>query len=69
MRTNLEDYLSSFIAGKKISLKDNLALLKKENPSDNKLAVLVASGEIIDGEYAEGAISSENFIKTLNKII
>ena len=68
VRTNLEDYLSSFIAGKKISLKDNLALLKKENPSDNKLAVLVASGEIIDGEYAEGAISSENFIKTLNKI-
>jgi protease-4 len=68
VRTNLEDYLSSFVAGKKISLKDNLALFKKENSSENKLAVLVASGEIIDGEYAEGAISSENFIKTLNKI-
>ena len=68
VRTNLEDYLSSFVAGKKISLKDNLALLKKENSSENKLAVLVASGEIIDGEYAEGSISSENFIKTLNKI-
>ncbi len=67
-RTNLNDYLSSFVEEKKIFLKDNLALLKKENSSENGLAVLVASGEIIDGEYAEGAISSENFLKTLNKI-
>ena len=68
MRTNLKDYLLSFVGEKTISLKDNLALLKKENSSENKLAVLVASGEIIDGEYAEGAISSENFLKTLNNI-
>jgi len=68
VRTNLEVYLSSLVKDKTISLKDNLALLKKENSSDNKLAVLVASGEIIDGEYAEGAISSENFSKILNKI-
>ena len=68
VRTDLEDYLSSFVSGKTISLKDNLALLKRENLSENKLAVLVASGEIVDGEYAEGAISSENFTKTLNKI-
>ncbi len=68
VRTNIEDYLSSFVSGKTISLKDNLALLKRENLSENKLAVLVASGEIVDGEYAESAISSENFTKTLNKI-
>ena len=67
-RTNLNNYLSSFVEEKTIFLKDNLALLKKENSSENGLAVLVASGEIIDGEYAEGAISSENFLKTLNKI-
>ncbi len=67
-RTNLNDYLSSFVEEKILSLKDNLSLLKKENSSENKLAVLVASGEIIDGEYAEGAISSENFLKILNKI-
>ena len=68
VRTNLKDYLSSLIGEKTISLKDNLALLNKENSSENKFAVLVASGEIIDGEYAEGAISSENFLQTLNKI-
>ena len=68
VRTNLNNYLSSFVGEKKISLNDNLALLKKENSSENKLAVLVASGEIIDGEYVEGAISSENFLKILNKI-
>ena len=68
VRTNLNNYLSSFVGEKKISLNDNLALLKKENSSENKLAVLVASGEIIDGEYVEGAISSENFSKILNKI-
>ncbi len=67
-RTNLNNYLSSFVEEKTIFLKDNLALLKKENSSENGLAVLVASGEIIDGEYAEGAISSENFLNTLNKI-
>jgi len=68
VRTNLNDYLSSLVKEKTISLKDNLALLKKENSSANKFAVLVASGEIIDGEYAEGAISSENFSKILSKI-
>ena len=68
VRTNLKDYLSSLIGEKTISLKDNLALLNKENSSENKFAVLVASGDIIDGEYAEGAISSENFLQTLNKI-
>ena len=68
VRTNLSDYLSSLVEEKIISFKDNLALLNNENSSDNKFAVLVASGEIIDGEYAEGAISSENFLKTLNKI-
>ena len=68
VRTNLNDYLSSLVEEKIISFKDNLALLNNENSSDNKFAVLVASGEIIDGEYAEGAISSENFSKTLNKI-
>ena len=68
VRTNLNDYLSSLVEEKIISFKDNLALLSNENSSDNKFAVLVASGEIIDGEYAEGAISSGNFSKTLNKI-
>ncbi len=68
IKTNLKNYLSSFVEEKTFSLRDNLALLKKESSSANKLAVLVASGEIIDGEYAEGAISSENFIRTLNKI-
>ena len=69
VRTNLNDYLSSLVEEKIISFKDNLALLNNENSSDNKFAVLVASGEIIDGEYAEGAISSENFSKTLIKLI
>jgi protease-4 len=68
VRTNLDDYLSSLVSGEKISLKDNLALFEKQNSSEIKLAVLVASGEIVDGEYVEGAISSENFTKTLNKI-
>jgi protease-4 len=68
VRTNLNDHLSSLVEEKNISLKDNLTLLKKENSSANKFAVLVASGEIIDGEYAEGAISSENFSKILSKI-
>ena len=68
VRTNLNDFLSSLVEEKTISLKDNLALLKKENSSVNKFAVLVASGEIIDGEYAEGAISSENFSKTLSRV-
>ena len=67
-RTNLKSYLSSFIEKKVISLKDNLTLFKEENSSENKFAVLVASGEIIDGEYTEGAISSENFSEILNKI-
>jgi protease-4 len=68
VRTNLNDHLSSLVEEKNISLKDNLTLLKKENSSANKFAVLVASGEIIDGEYTEGAISSENFSKILSKI-
>jgi len=67
-RTDLKRYLSSLVEKKVISLKDNLTLFKEENSSENKLAVLVASGEIIDGEYTEGAISSENFSKILSKI-
>ena len=68
IRSKLRDYLSSITKMKTTSLKDNLALFKEEKLSENKLAVLVASGEIIDGEYVEGAISSENFLKVLNKI-
>ncbi len=68
IRSKLRDYLSSITKMKTTSLKDNLALFKEEKSSENKLAVLVASGEIIDGEYVEGAISSENFLKVLNKI-
>jgi protease-4 len=67
-RTNLKSYLSSLVEKKVISLEDNLTLFKEENSSENKLAVLVASGEIIDGEYTEGAISSENFSEILSKI-
>ena len=67
-RTDLKRYLSSLVEKKVISLKDNLTLFKEENSSENELAVLVASGEIIDGEYTEGAISSENFSEILNKI-
>ena len=67
-RTDLKRYLSSLVEKKVISLKDNLTLFKEENSSENKFAVLVASGEIIDGEYTEGAISSENFSEILNKI-
>ena len=67
-RTDLKNYLSSLVEKKVISLKDNLTLFKEENSSENELAVLVASGEIIDGEYTEGAISSENFSEILSKI-
>ena len=67
-RTDLKRYLSSLVEKKVISLKDNLTLFKEENSSENELAVLVASGEIIDGEYTEGAISSENFSEILSKI-
>ena len=67
-RTDLKRYLSSLVEKKVISLKDNLTLFKEENSSENKLAVLVASGEIIDGDYTEGAISSENFSEILSKI-
>ncbi len=68
VRTELKGYLSSLVKNQKISLKDNLALSYKKNSSKNKIAVLVASGEIIDGEYSEGAISSENFSRVLSKI-
>ena len=68
VRTELEGYLSSLVRNQKISLKDNLALSYEKNSSKNKIAVLVASGEIIDGEYSEGAISSENFSRVLSKI-
>ena len=68
VRTELKRYLSSFVKNQKISLKDNLALSYEKNSSKNKIAVLVASGEIIDGEYSEGAISSENFSRVLSKI-
>ena len=68
VRTELKGYLSSLVKNQKISLKDNLALSYKKNSSKNKIAVLVASGEIIEGEYSEGAISSENFSRVLSKI-
>ena len=68
VRTELKGYLSSLVKNQKISLKDNLALSYEKNSSKNKIAVLVASGEIIDGEYSEGAISSENFSRVLSKI-
>ena len=68
VRTELKRYLSSLVKNQKISLKDNLALSYEKNSSKNKIAVLVASGEIIDGEYSEGAISSENFSRVLSKI-
>ncbi len=68
VRTELKGYLSSLVKNQKISLKDNLGLSYKKNSSKNKIAVLVASGEIIDGEYSEGAISSENFSRVLSKI-
>ena len=68
VRTELKGYLSSLVKNQKISLKDNLAFSYEKNSSKNKIAVLVASGEIIDGEYSEGAISSENFSRVLSKI-
>ena len=52
----------------KISLKDNLYSYSKSSISENKFGVLVASGDIIDGEYVEGSISSENFSRVLEKI-
>ena len=68
VRTELKEYLSSLVKNKKISLRDNLALSYDKKSSEHKIAVLVASGEIIDGEYLEGAISSENFSRVLNRI-
>ena len=67
-RTKLSSKLSSLTKIKNIVLKDNLSLFQNENPSKNKLAVLVASGQIVDGEYAEGTIASENFSRVIEKI-
>lgn len=67
-RTKLTSQLSTLVKIKNIALKDNLSLFQDKNPSENKLAVLVASGEIIDGEYAEGTIASENFSRIIKKI-
>ena len=67
-RTKLSSKLSSLTKIKNIFLKDNLSVFQNENHSENKLAVLVASGQIVDGEYAEGAIASENFSRVIEKI-
>ena len=67
-RTKLSSKLSSLTKIKNIVLKDNLSVFQNENHSENKLAVLVASGQIVDGEYAEGAIASENFSRVIEKI-
>ena len=67
-RTKLTSQLSTLVKIKNIALKDNLSLFQEKNPSENKLAVLVASGEIVDGEYAEGTIASENFSRIIKKI-
>ena len=67
-RTKLSSKLSSMTKIKNIVLKDNLSVFQNENHSENKLAVLVASGQIVDGEYAEGAIASENFSRVIEKI-
>ena len=67
-RTKLSSKLSSLTKIKNIVLKDNLSIFQNENHSENKLAVLVASGQIVDGEYAEGAIASENFSRVIEKI-
>ena len=67
-RTKLTSQLSTLVKIKNIALKDNHSLFQDKNPSENKLAVLVASGEIVDGEYAEGTIASENFSRIIKKI-
>ena len=67
-RTKLTSQLSTLVKIRNIALKDNLSLFQDKNPSENKLAVLVASGEIVDGEYAEGTIASENFSRIIKKI-
>ena len=67
-RPDLNNFLSSMVDEDKISLKDNLYSYSKPSVSENKFGVLVASGDIIDGEYVEGSISSENFSKVLEKI-
>ena len=64
-RTELKKYISSLISIEKILFKDNLTNYLDHKTSNNKFAVLVASGEIIDGDYSEGTISSENFTKIL----
>ena len=67
-RAKLTSQLSTLVKINNIDLKDNLSLFQDKNPSENKLAVLVASGEIVDGEYAEGTIASENFSRIIKKI-
>lgn len=67
-RAKLTSQLSTLVKINNIALKDNLSLFQDKNPSENKLAVLVASGEIVDGEYAEGTIASENFSQIIKKI-
>ena len=67
-RAKLTSQLSTLVKINNIALKDNLSLFQDKNPSENKLAVLVASGEIVDGEYAEGTIASENFSRIIKKI-
>ena len=67
-RTELKKYISSLVSSEKILFKDNLINYLDHKTSNNKFAVLVASGEIIDGDYSEGTISIENFTNILKKI-
>ena len=67
-RTELKKYISPLVSNEKILFKDNLTNYLDQKTSNNKFAVLVASGEIRDGDYSEGTISSENFTKILKKI-
>ena len=72
-RTELYDYISKIDdnQNKKLATRDsfiNYSKNIKENSSLNKIAVLTASGEIIDGEYNEGSISSNNFSRVLANI-
>jgi protease IV len=75
-RQQLESYLQTTI-GKggdnqiysSASVKDYLAD-KRRMPStaQNKLAVIVASGNIVDGRQLEGSIGSETFVELIRKV-
>lgn len=75
-RQGLENYLQTTIgkgADKQTyasaSVKDFLAHSRtKPNLTKNKLAVIVASGNIVDGYQPEGTIGSENMVELLRKV-